>query len=166
MKGDAGSLDGLKIFGVAGREWQAKPDGNGGNQAIREFNNRALLAGRGLDGGGLEIIGGGWRNFFVLVQPEQSFLQLCRGFFEFKPKNNFMHSHTGESEYAVLTGVVGDAANKVPVMPLEIFGEDVGIEEGFGPSLQRGRRTGRAASFLVSNMDNFINQRRIVRAAE
>ena len=33
MKGDAGSLDGLKVFGVAGREWQAKPDGNGGNQS-------------------------------------------------------------------------------------------------------------------------------------
>jgi len=39
MKGDASSLDGLKVFGVPGREWQAKPDGNSGNQTIRELDN-------------------------------------------------------------------------------------------------------------------------------
>jgi hypothetical protein len=31
MKGHASSLDGLKVFGVPGREWEAKPDGNGGD---------------------------------------------------------------------------------------------------------------------------------------
>jgi len=44
--------------------------------------------------------------------------------------------------------------------------ENVGIEESFGHPLQRGGRTRRAASFLVSDMDNFIDQRRIFRAAE
>ena len=91
---------------------------------------------------------------FVLVQPEQSFLQLCRCIFEFKPIDNFVHGDTGESEYAVLPRVI------------EVFGKDVRIEEGFGHPLRRGRGTRRAASFLVSDMDNFINQRRVVRAAE
>src|SRR6516165_3393831 len=74
MKRDAGSLDDLKVFGVARHERQAEPDGDGGNQAIRKFDGRALLAGCRLDHGGLEIIGGGRRDLLVLLQPEQGFL--------------------------------------------------------------------------------------------
>lgn len=70
IKGDAGSLDGLKVFSVPGRQGQAKPDRKGGNQTIGKFDSRALLAGCRLDGGGLEIIGRGRRDLFVLVQPE------------------------------------------------------------------------------------------------
>ena len=74
MNGNAGFLDRQKVFGVSGHKWQTKPDGDSGNQTIRKFDNRALLAGCGLDGGSLQIVGGDRRNLFVLVQPKQGFL--------------------------------------------------------------------------------------------
>ena len=58
IKGNAGFLDRLKVFSVSGHQWQAQPDGNCGNQTIGKFDNRALLAGCGLDDGCLQIVGG------------------------------------------------------------------------------------------------------------
>jgi hypothetical protein len=56
----AGALDRLKIFGVSSHEWQGKSNGNGGDQTIRKFDNRALHAGCRFDGRGLQIVGGSW----------------------------------------------------------------------------------------------------------
>ena len=77
-----------------------------------------------------------------------------------------MHGDAGESECAVLSRVISGAANNNAVMPFEVFGEDVRIEESLGHPLQRGGRARRAASFLVSDMDNLIDQCGIVRTAE
>ena len=85
---------------------------------------------------------------FVLVQPEQSFLQLCRCTFEFKLIDNFVHGDAGESEYAVLSRVIGGAANDVPIIPFEVFGKDIGIEKGLG--IRYGEIDGRGGRRLSS----------------
>jgi len=165
-KADASSLDRLKVFGVAGHQRQTEPDGNGGDQTIRKLDDRALLAGGGLDAGGLQVVGGYRCDLLVLVQPLQSFLQLSGCAFEFKPVNDFIHGDAGEREYAVLPRVVGGSPDNDPVIPFKVFGKDIGIEQSFRHPLERGRRAGRATSFFVGDMDNLIDQGRIIRAAE
>jgi len=115
---------------------------------------------------GLQIIGSGRRDLLILVQPEQGFLQLSRRAFQFKPVNDFMHRDAGESEYAVLACVVGSTSNDIAVMPFEVFGKDMCIEESFGHPLEHERRTAWASSFFVGDMDDFVNQGGVVRTTE
>lgn len=45
--------------------------------------------------------------------------------------NDFVHGDAGESEHAILPRVVCGVANDRPVMPFEVFGEDIRIEKNF-----------------------------------
>lgn len=93
-------------------------------------------------------------------------MHLSRCTFQFKPINDFMHGDAGESEHAMLPCVLGGAANDSRVVPFEAFGEDVGIKKSFQHPLEGGGLARRAASFLVGDMDNFIDQRCILGTAE
>ena len=53
---DPGLLNGSKVVGVAGYQRNLQAHGDGGNQAVGQFYNRALLARRCLDGAGGKVV--------------------------------------------------------------------------------------------------------------
>jgi hypothetical protein len=65
-----------------------------------------------------------------------------------------------------MPGVLRGVVNHGPIMSLEEFGQNIGIEKGFRHPLERGGVARGTASFLVSDMDNLVEQRGIVRAAK
>ena len=56
----------------------------------------------------------------------------------------------------MLTGILGSLASYIPIMALEVFGKNIRIEKDFFHPSLRGERKGRAASFFVDHLDDFI----------
>src|ERR1019366_9628450 len=71
-----------------------------------------------------------------------------------------------ERHPAVLPGIGGGVIGYGLVVPLEVLGKDVGIQQGLGHRSEHAGRTGRAASFLIGESDNFIQQSSVFRAAK
>lgn len=162
---DPGSLDSLKIFGIPCHQWKTEPKRRRRDQAIRQLENGALFSRSGSDDRGFLVVVRSWRNLLVLVQPDQRLFQLARCALELQAKHDLMDGNAGKGEGSVLTGIAGGVTSNNFVMSLQVFGEDVCIQENLG-NLESGRRAAGTASFLISELDHFVQQRGIFRAAK
>lgn len=119
-------MDRAEIVGVAGDERLSRS--HGGDEAIRRFEGSPLLRCSGPDRGRGAIIVGAGYDLMVLPEPGQHSLQLSRRPFHLKAVHDLIDRHAGETENRVFTGVLRRAAGDDRVMPLEVFRQDVGIE--------------------------------------
>src|ERR1035437_125159 len=148
---DPGFSNGLEILAVAGYQRPIQPNGYGGNQAIREFKSRTVLSCCRFDRGGGEVVSGSGRNFFVLVEPFHRPFQLTGGGLQFKTVDDLVNCDAREGENAVLFSVATRVLDDGPIMPLEVFGKDVCVQNGFNHRLERGCSFRWPPSFLVGN---------------
>lgn len=93
-------------------------------------------------------------------------LKLSRGVLDLQAENDFGDRNAGERKHAVFAGIGGSFPGYVPIMTLKVFGKDIGIEKSFFHPSERDGGMGRAASFFVGQLDDFIQQDRVGRTAE
>lgn len=76
-----------------------------------------------------------------------------------------MDCDTGKSEGPVLASIAGCVTNNYFVMPLQVLGEDIRIQEKLG-YLERVGRTAGTAPLRISEVNHFVQQLGIFRTAK
>src|SRR5208337_450280 len=132
---DPGFLNGLKVLGVAGYKRPIQPNGHGSDQAIQEFKGRTVLSCRRFDCGSGKIVSGSGRNFFVLVEPFQGLLQLTGGGLKLQTIDDLVNRNAREGENAVLLSVATGVPDDVRMVPLEVLGKNICVQNGFNHRL-------------------------------
>ena len=132
---DPGFLNGLKILGVAGYKRPVQPNGYGSDQAIWEFKSGAVFSRGRFDRGGGEVVSGSGRNFFVLLEPFHRPFQLTGGGLKLKTVDDFVNRDACEGENAVLFRVATRMLDDVRIVPLEVLGKNVCIQNAFNHRL-------------------------------
>jgi hypothetical protein len=105
---------------------------------------------------GGKIVGRGRRNLLVLSKPGQNLFQLNGSRFQLKAVDDLVDRYAGEGEYLELLSVARGVADDGLVVSLQIFGQNVSIQDGFEHCSEHDRRARRAPSLLVSDGDNLI----------
>src|ERR1700719_4757999 len=77
-----------------------------------------------------------------------------------------MDRNAGEGEYPVGLRVPRGVSSHDWVVPFEIFGENIGVQENLGHRLESKQRFRGPTSFLVGKRDNFVKQGGIFLTAE
>ena|SRR5271165_3917541 len=132
---DPGFLNGLKILGVAGYKRPIQPNGYRGNQAIGEFKSRTVLSCCRFDRGGSEVVSGSRRDFFVLLKPFHGPFQLTGRRLKLKTVDDLVNRDAREGENAVLSSVATRVLDDVRIVPLQVLGKDVCIQNAFNHRL-------------------------------
>ena len=76
-----------------------------------------------------------------------------------------MDCNAGKSEDPMLADIAGGMTSHNFVMPLQVLGEDVCIQQNLG-HLECGRWAVGTAAFLISELDDLVQQRGVFRAAK
>jgi hypothetical protein len=118
-----------EILGVARYKRSVQPHGDGGNQAIGEFDHRALLPCRRLDGGRRKIVGVDRRKSPRSASAKPSLFSVGCKLLELKAINDLADGDAREGENAVVLGVTRRAAGDGGIVTLEVLGEDVGVQD-------------------------------------